>query len=64
MPGLGRRGTVSDWLAPDGALVTVTDRGREKYGRTLADITLHRGGSVAATLIAEGHGKPYAGGAR
>lgn len=51
-------------LAPDGALVTVTDRGREKYGRTLADITLHRGGSVAVALIAEGHGKPYAGGAR
>ena len=32
-------------LAPAGALVTVTDRGREKYGRTLADLTLHRGGS-------------------
>ena len=51
-------------LAPAGALVTVTDRGRAKYGRTLAVITLHRGGSVAVALIAEGHGKPYAGGAR
>ena len=51
-------------LLPDGALVEVADRGREKYGRTLVDVTPRRGGSVAATLIAEGHGKPYTGGPR
>ena len=43
---------------PRQALFTAAESAAFRYG------TLHRGGSVAVALIAEGHGKPYAGGAR
>ena len=51
-------------LAPPGTLVVLSEIGRDKYGRTLARVRLADGRDLGATLLAQGHGRPYAGGKR
>lgn len=43
--------------------VALHRQGTDRYGRTLARVTVD-GRDVAATLIAQGHARPYAGGRR
>jgi endonuclease YncB( thermonuclease family) len=48
-------------LLPLGLRVVATTWGVEKYGRTLADITLPDGRDFAAEMIRAGHAVPYDG---
>lgn len=54
-------------LLPQGAAVRVSTtkyRGLDKFGRYLATVTLPDGRNLSDLLLAEGHAKPYFGGAR
>lgn len=57
--GLAARTFVQS-LLPVGAVVTITDRGDDKYGRTLADIRLADGRDLAGVLREHGHVKRLA----
>lgn len=57
------RAAVRD-LAPPGAVVTLSQVGTDKYGRILARVALADGRDLSLTLLAQGHGRPYAGGRR
>lgn len=56
--------TAAADLAPPGARVILSGIDSDKYGRTLARVTLADGRDLAEALLAAGHGRPYAGGAR
>ena len=42
-----------------GAVVTVSDHGRDRYGRTIADITLPDGSNLNRELVREGYAWQY-----
>lgn len=65
--GQAARAWVFDWM-PVGSLVTIStikaEGDKEKYGRWLAQITLHDGSDLATMMVNAGHAVPYEGGPR
>ena len=54
--------TFARRLLPRGAVVMLSDLGRDRYGRLLATVTLPAGTNIAAQMIGAGLAHPYGGG--